>query len=75
MDSAYPGIVDFVKPGARGKHSGKTPSKRELTWHHNPHKPGSMELVPVNHHQEPGPVQNSLHLNQQGGMELWGGGR
>ncbi len=77
MEAQYPGTSRGVAPGARGAHSGEAPLRGEngLTWHHHPPRPGVMQLVPRAQHQAPGPVQGSLHPNQQGGMELWGGGR
>ncbi|MCH8531599.1 MAG: DUF6531 domain-containing protein [Saccharospirillum sp.] len=74
LEELYPGLMAFVSPGARGKHSGRTPSKLGLTWHHSAQEKGTMELIPIGQHQAPGPVQNTLHPNKQGGMEIWGGG-
>ena len=74
MESAYPGITQGVSPGPRGAYPRKSPHP-ELTWHHDAHREGAMQLVPLAQHQAPGPVQATLHPNQKGGMEIWGGGR
>ena len=73
FEAQYPGITDFVTPGPRGGFADTSPPG--LTWHHDPETPGNLQLVPRDQHQAPGPVQNSLHPNQQGGREIWGGGR
>ena len=73
LESEYPGITDHVTPGARGGFADTSPPG--LTWHHDPKTPGNLQLVPRNQHQAPGPVQDNLHPGQQGGRELWGGGR
>jgi RHS repeat-associated protein len=73
LESHYPGIGSHVTPGARGGIADTSPPG--LTWHHDPRSPGNLQLVPRTQHQAPGPVQNTLHPGQQGGRELWGGGR
>jgi RHS repeat-associated protein len=75
LEAEHPGITDFLRPGPRGAFPDNTPASVGLTWHHSAQREGILELVPTAHHRAPGPVQNSLHPNQQGGMELWGGGR
>jgi RHS repeat-associated protein len=73
MEAQYPGITAHVTPGPRGGVADTAPPG--LSWHHDPHRPGNLQLVPRDHHQAPGPVQHSLHPNQQGGRQIWGGGR
>lgn len=73
LESQYPGITSHVTPGPRGGVADTSPPG--LTWHHDPNIPGQLQLVPRIHHQAPGPVQNTLHPQQQGGREIWGGGR
>ncbi|KYF90903.1 hypothetical protein BE20_16185 [Sorangium cellulosum] len=41
------------------------------TWHHVPHRPGAMQLVPTQQHQG-GPWQPLVHPNGVGGFKLWG---
>ena len=74
LETAYPGIGQGVQPGPRGAYPPRAPT-RDVTWHHNAQDEGAMDLVPRDQHRAPGPVQDSLHPNQRGGMELWGGSR
>ncbi|HYO67258.1 MAG TPA: RHS repeat-associated core domain-containing protein, partial [Archangium sp.] len=74
MEKQYPGIKDAVTPGPRGGILRDSPHS-SLSWHHEPTRDGAIQLVPMEHHQAKGPVQASLHPNQKGGMENWGGGR
>jgi RHS repeat-associated protein len=73
MERQYPGITAHVTPGPRDGVSDAPPSG--LTWHHEAHRPGTLQLVPRPHHQAPGPVQGTLHPDGKGGRENWGGGR
>jgi len=73
LETQYPGITAHVTPGPRGGVADTSPPG--LTWHHDPNTPGNLQLVPRDQHQAPGPIQISLHPNQQGGREIWGGGR
>ena len=73
FETQYPGITAHVTPGPRGGVADTLPPG--LTWHHDPKIPGQLQLLPRSHHQAPGPVQNTLHPQQQGGREIWGGGR
>jgi hypothetical protein len=73
MESQYPGITEGVTPGPRGRFPRSSPTKT-LTWHHEPNRPGVLQLVPRAEHQAPGPIQSSLHPGGRGGMENWGGG-
>uniref|UniRef100_UPI00378478BF RHS repeat-associated core domain-containing protein n=1 Tax=Dokdonella sp. TaxID=2291710 RepID=UPI00378478BF len=73
FEKEYPGIAAGIKPGPRGAYPRRAPISG-LTWHHAS-EPGSLELVPTNHHEASGPVQQSLHPERRGGMEEWGGGR
>jgi hypothetical protein len=75
LEAEHPGITAFLTPGPRGGFPETTPASVGLTWHHSTPRKGIVELVPIDHHRAPGPVQNTLHPNQQGGMEVWGGGR
>lgn len=59
MENLYPGIVDGVKPGPRGSFPRGAPTS-DVTWHHGT-QPGQMQLVPIDQHTAPGPVQGSLH--------------
>ncbi|WP_249979059.1 HNH endonuclease, partial [Vreelandella olivaria] len=70
MESLYPGIVNGVRPGARGAYSRSAPTP-EVTWHHG-NIPGQMQLVPRDQHAAPGPVQDSLHPGGSGGYSNWG---
>lgn len=70
MEVQYPGIVDGVKPGARGAYSRTAPTK-DVTWHHAPEK-GQLELLPIDHHTSSGAVQNTLHPEGKGGYSDWG---
>jgi len=74
LESRYPGITEGVSPGPRGAYPRQSPHP-DVTWHHHPTREGVTQLVPYEHHTSPGPVQESLHPNQRGGMENWGGGR
>jgi hypothetical protein len=60
-------VVDAAQPGARGAFSRLSPPG--MTWNHNAEDSTMMELVPRAQHQAPGPVQNSLHPNQEGGFK------
>ena len=73
LEAEFPGITSHAAPGPRGGFSDESPPG--LTWHHDPAIPGNLQLVPYDQHRAPGPVQSVLHPNQQGGRELWGGGR
>lgn len=72
MERLYPGIIDGVRPGPRGAFSRDAPTS-DVTWHHGT-EPGQMQLVPVEHHTAPGPVQGTLHPgpNGGGGFADWG---
>lgn len=74
MEAEFPGVILGVQPGKKGAFSRGSPTS-DLTWHHEPNTPGLMQLVPRNQHAATGAVQRALHPNQQGGMEVWGGGR
>lgn len=74
LEKMYPGITAGVVPGSKGAFPRKPPH-RDLTWHHNPHEVGLMQLIPTQQHKAKGPVQTSLHPNGYGGMKNWGGGR
>lgn len=60
-------VLDHVQPGARGSYSGESPP--EMSWHHNAQEPSKIELVPRSQHRAAGPVQGSLHPNQEGGFK------
>jgi RHS repeat-associated protein len=60
-------VVDHVKPGPRGGIA--TTSPPGLTWHHSAQDPTKLELIPRGQHRSPGPVQDTLHPNQQGGFK------
>jgi hypothetical protein len=72
LEREFPGITTHVTPGPRGGVADTPPPG--LQWHHDPHLPGNLQLVPGPHHRAAGPVQQSLHPNQKGGREIWGGG-
>ncbi len=72
IESQFPGTRAFVTPGSRGGVPDTSPPG--LTWHHDPYVPGNLQLIPRVQHSAPGPVQRSLHPDQQGGREIWGGG-
>ncbi|MFN7663810.1 MAG: RHS repeat-associated core domain-containing protein [Inhella sp.] len=74
LERAYPGMMDFSAPGARGAFKGRTPAELGLTWHHHPINPGVLQLIPTVHHKASGAVQRTLHPGGKGGMENWGGG-
>ena len=74
MESAYPGLTDFVAPGVKGGFERATPTMLGLTWHHHPSIPGLMQLIPQAHHKARGAVQKTLHPDRSGGMENWGEG-
>ncbi|VUD69435.1 hypothetical protein TDB9533_04804 [Thalassocella blandensis] len=75
MENLYPGIRKLVEPGKSGKHTGASPAKETgLTWHHNIHEEGILELMSMKHHTSKGVVQDVLHPGKKGGMETWGGG-
>ncbi len=60
-------VVSHVQPGSRGGFSDTSPPKH--TWHHSAKDPTRIELVPRGQHRAPGPVQSSLHPNQEGGFK------
>ncbi|SDE76363.1 RHS repeat-associated core domain-containing protein [Paracidovorax valerianellae] len=60
-------VVDHVKPGPKGGVA--TTSPPGLTWHHSAQDPTQIELIPRGQHRSPGPVQETLHPNQQGGFK------
>ncbi len=62
-----PEVVAHVQPGPRGGFKGSSPPNH--TWHHNAQDPTKIELTVRPQHQAPGPVQNSLHPNQEGGFK------
>jgi hypothetical protein len=70
MEAQYPGIVDGVRPGAKGAYPRTSPTS-DVTWHHAPDK-GKLELLPIDHHTASGPVQNTLHPDGKGGYSNWG---
>lgn len=72
LEAEYPGITAHVTPGPRGGFADTSPPG--TTWHHDPNVPGNLQLFPRDQHRAPGPIQQSLHPNQQGGREIWGGG-
>lgn len=74
METMYPGIKSGVAPGPRGAHR-RGPPTADTTWHHHPDREGVLQLMPRDQHRAPGPVQQSLHPDQRGGMQNWGGGR
>jgi hypothetical protein len=68
LKSALPSeVLEHVQPGPRGGFSDRSPLKH--SWHHNAQSPKDIELIPRAQHQAKGPVQASLHLNQQGGFK------
>ncbi len=73
LEQYYPGITAHVSPGPRGGVADTPPPG--LIWHHHPKTPGKLQLIPRDQHSAPGPVQHTLHPNQRGGRENWGGGR
>ena len=73
LEAQFPGINAYVTPGPRGGFAATAP--KGLTWHHDPYRPGNLQLIAKAQHQAAGPIQNSLHPNQKGGRELWGGGQ
>jgi hypothetical protein len=75
MEEIYPGLTEAIQPGARGAYPRRSPTSADLTWHHDAYRAGSMQLIPRDQHTSPGAVQESLHPNRKGGMEIWGGGR
>jgi RHS repeat-associated protein len=62
-----PDVVAHVKPGPRGGYAETSPPG--LTWHHSAQDPTKIELIPRDQHRAPGPVQGTLHPNQQGGFK------
>ena len=60
-------VVEHIQPGPRGAFSDRSPPNH--SWHHNAQSPKDIELMPRAQHQAPGPVQSSLHPNQQGGFK------
>jgi RHS repeat-associated protein len=72
MKENYPKVVDHVTPGPRGGIPDTAPPG--FSWHHDPRRPGSLQLVPRPQHQSGGAVQGSLHPDGVGGREVWGGG-
>jgi hypothetical protein len=75
METLYPGIAKAIAPGARGAFPINPPTKLGLTWHHNAHETGILELIPQTHHTAKGVVQANLHPGGKGGQQIWGGGR
>jgi Pretoxin HINT domain/DNase/tRNase domain of colicin-like bacteriocin len=73
LERQFPGTTAHIEPGPRGGVADTAPPG--LTWHHDAYSPGNLQLIPRVDHQAPGPVQNTLHPNQQGGRQIWGGGR
>jgi hypothetical protein len=73
LEKHYPGITKGVSPGPRGAFSRTSPTPH-LTWHHDPQRPGVLQLMSKEQHQAAGAIQQSLHPNQKGGRENWGGG-
>lgn len=67
MEAMYPGITGNVQPGPRGTFPRQRPHP-DLTWHHDAHNEGGLQLIPSAQHRAPGPVRANLHPNQQGGM-------
>ena len=65
--SLPPDVVAHVQPGARGAFSDRSPPG--MSWHHNARNPTLIELIPRAQHRAPGPVQGSLHPNQEGGFK------
>lgn len=74
MENLYPGIIEGVKPGKRGAYPRKPPTK-DVTWHHEAHREGILQLIPTEQHVAPGKIQSVLHPDGKGGMSNWGGGR
>ncbi len=70
MENLYPGIVDGVNPGPRGAFPRSAPTS-DVTWHHGT-QPGQMQLIPIDQHTAPGPVQGTLHPSGSGGFADWG---
>jgi hypothetical protein len=68
MEVKYPGIVDHVKPGAKGAFS--TEAAPGTTWHHS-EKPGVLELVDRKDHKK---FHKVYHPDGEGGRKKWGGG-
>ncbi|VXC73653.1 YD repeat-/RHS repeat-containing protein [Enterobacterales bacterium 8AC] len=62
-----PEVVAHVQPGPRGGFERTSPPGH--SWHHNSQDPTKIELIPRSQHQAPGPVQQSLHPNQEGGFK------
>jgi RHS repeat-associated protein len=68
LNSALPPeVVEHIQLGPRGGFSDRSPPNH--SWYHNAQTPKDIELIPRAQHQAPGPVQNSLHPNQQGGFK------
>jgi len=74
MEELYPGIAKGVAPGPQGAFPRRPPTP-DVTWHHNSSREGVLELMRRVEHRSPGPVQQLLHPDGRGGMEVWGGGR
>lgn len=66
-----PEVVAHVQPGPLGGFKDTSPPNH--SWHHQAQNPIKIELVPRSQHKAPGPVQGSLHPNQQGGYKKLGG--
>jgi RHS repeat-associated protein len=62
-----PEVVQHIQPGPRGGFKPTSPPNH--SWHHNAQAPKDIELIPRAQHQAAGPVQNSLHPNQEGGFK------
>ncbi|EMQ2088728.1 RHS domain-containing protein [Salmonella enterica subsp. enterica] len=66
-----PEVVAHVQPGPLGGFKDTSPPNH--SWHHQAQNPVKIELIPRSQHKAPGPVQGSLHPNQQGGYKKLGG--
>ncbi|MCA9191115.1 MAG: HNH endonuclease [Planctomycetales bacterium] len=73
LEERFPGTRKFIEPGPRGGITDRPPPR--LTWHHEPERPGVLQLIPRVQHQSKGSVQKNLHPNGRGGKCNWGGGR
>ena len=62
-----PDVVEHVSPGPRGGFSDRSPPG--MTWHHSAQDPEVIELIPRAQHRAAGPVQGTLHPDQQGGFK------
>ncbi|KAB2907697.1 MAG: hypothetical protein F9K40_04825, partial [Kofleriaceae bacterium] len=57
-----------IPTGSRGQILGLSP--QHWTWHHVPHRPGVMQLIPRDQHAQA--YKSILHPDNKGGMSLWG---